>query len=758
MAQNAAVDRNAGAAGWDWAYHQYDTVGAVDDLNINGNLVGLPLPVVVNRDRWQETEADSGSAFNDDIKGDDFTPSLQGGPAGIVGGFTGCDALDQAGLDRISGLDALVPPLTGDAQTDVGHVPGLKCPLSGPFWGAGNILIGGAGSDKLEGRGGDDLIDGDRYLTTRISVRTDPANSATEIGSTDMMEHNYLPGGGGPTLQAAVFAGTVDPGNLVAVREITTPASPNALDTAVFTGPLSNYACGATIPATLPCDATSLASSPLVVTQTGANVANQGVSDGSDTLTGIEKLQFLDTTLSIVPSGTLSPTSLTFGSQTINTTSATQTVTITNGGQQNLVLSNIAFAGTNAADFLRPAPAPAGACTNTTSLVTNASCTVAVTFRPGAGANGTRSGILRFTDNNNGVAASTQDVALTGTAISPQPLAGITPTTLTFAARNTATTSAAQTITLSNTGNAVLNIGGIATTGDFARSGGTCATTVAAGASCSIGVTFTPTAAGARAGTLVITDNSGNVTGSTQTATLSGTGIAVNGIANVTGSGAFGGQQVGIVSASRTFTMTNSGTGPLTIASVAVVASTEFVRPVGAAGGTCATTVNAGASCTVILTFTPNSAAAKTGTLRFTDNSGGTAGTIQDVALTGTGVNAAITPTATALAFGTNNTGALTGAGGVNRTVTIRNSGPAGSQLRILAGAVTISGGQANQFTVATNGCNNVTLAANATCNITVNFRATSGGNKTSTLRIVSNALTTPTNIGLQGTGNPTLL
>jgi hypothetical protein len=51
-----------------------------------------------------------------------------------------------------------------------------------------------------------------------------------------------------------------------------------------------------------------------------------------------------------------------------------------------------------------------------------------------------------------------------------------------------------------------------------------------------------------------------------------------------------------------------------------------------------------------------------------------------------------------------------------------------------------------------------VTLAANATCNITVNFRATSGGNKTSTLRIVSNALTTPTSIALQGTGNATLL
>ncbi len=61
MSQNAAIDRNAGAGGFDWAFHQYDTVGADDDMKINNNLVGLPIQIVVNRDRWQETEADSGS-------------------------------------------------------------------------------------------------------------------------------------------------------------------------------------------------------------------------------------------------------------------------------------------------------------------------------------------------------------------------------------------------------------------------------------------------------------------------------------------------------------------------------------------------------------------------------------------------------------------------------------------------------------------------------------------------------------------------
>src|SRR4029450_12713877 len=59
------------------------------------------------------------------------------------------------------------------------------CPiLSGPnVWGAGNVLLGGAGSDLIEGRGANDIIDGDRYLGVRLSVRTNPNDPATEIGS-----------------------------------------------------------------------------------------------------------------------------------------------------------------------------------------------------------------------------------------------------------------------------------------------------------------------------------------------------------------------------------------------------------------------------------------------------------------------------------------------------------------------------------------------------------------------------------------------
>jgi Ca2+-binding RTX toxin-like protein len=289
MSQNTAVDRNAGAGGFDWAFHQYDTVAADDDMNINNNLAGSGVPIIVNRDAWQETEADSGGSFNDVIRGTNTVPSTIGGA-----GFSGCDVLDQRGVDRIAGLSAIVPqPLTGDPAPVIAAAVRGSCPLIGPIWGAGDILIGGTGSDTIEGRGGDDIIDGDRYLTVRISVRTNPADPATEIGSTDLMEHpaatgNFGPGTAGMTLQQAVFAGLTDPGNLVAVREIVTPSVPTPdcgatapvnCDTAVFSGPQSDY---------------DIRVSGDVVTV--AHVRGSGI-DGTDTLRNIEQLSFCSGTL-----------------------------------------------------------------------------------------------------------------------------------------------------------------------------------------------------------------------------------------------------------------------------------------------------------------------------------------------------------------------------------------------------------------------------------------------------------------------------
>ena len=105
---------------------------------------------------------------------------------------------------------------------------------------------------------------------------------------------------------------------------------------------------------------------------------------------------------------------------------------------------------------------------------------------------------------------------------SPAPAVSLSPSTLTFASQTTGTTSAAQQVTLSNAGTAALVLTTIAATGDFAETN-TCGSSVAAGSSCTISVTFAPTATGARSGSLSVTDNA---SGSPHKTTLSGRGAA----------------------------------------------------------------------------------------------------------------------------------------------------------------------------------------------------------------------------------------
>jgi hypothetical protein len=114
-------------------------------------------------------------------------------------------------------------------------------------------------------------------------------------------------------------------------------------------------------------------------------------------------------------------------------------------------------------------------------------------------------------------------VSPTPTATPPAgtPGATVSPASLTFGNQAVQTTSAPQPVMLSNNGSAGLAISGITTSGDFAQTS-TCGATVAAGASCTINVTFTPTAASARTGSLSIADNAGT---SPQTVALSGTGV-----------------------------------------------------------------------------------------------------------------------------------------------------------------------------------------------------------------------------------------
>ena len=230
----------------------------------------------------------------------------------------------------------------------------------------------------------------------------------------------------------------------------------------------------------------------------GANFSGLGGAASAPDMT-----EFFGTSSSN-PGASLSPTSLTFGSQTVGTTSAAQTVTVSNTGSATLTITSIVASG----DF-----AETDNCGS--SLVASGNCTISVTFTPTA--SGTRTGSLSVTDNASG---SPQTVNLTGTgAAAGTPGASLSPTSLTFGSQTVGTTSAAQTVTLSNTGGATLSITSIVPSGDFAATN-TCGGSLAAGGNCSISVTFTPTASGTRTGSLSVLDNAA---GSPQTVSLSGT-------------------------------------------------------------------------------------------------------------------------------------------------------------------------------------------------------------------------------------------
>src|SRR4051795_9649512 len=126
-------------------------------------------------------------------------------------------------------------------------------------------------------------------------------------------------------------------------------------------------------------------------------------------------------------------------------------------------------------------------------------------------------------------------VARGGGGGTPPPPAGapavaFTPTSLTFAAQAIGTTSAPQSITIANTGNAALFINSAATRGadplDFTQVNDGCSgLTLAPGTSCSVSITFSPTASGARSATFILTDNAA---GSPQTVPITGTGTGTN--------------------------------------------------------------------------------------------------------------------------------------------------------------------------------------------------------------------------------------
>lgn len=211
------------------------------------------------------------------------------------------------------------------------------------------------------------------------------------------------------------------------------------------------------------------------------------------------------------------------------------------------------------------------------------------------------------------------------------PVASLSQTTLTFANQPVGSTSAAQTTTLTNEKNTPLSITSVSASGDFAQTN-TCGTSLGAGLTCSISVTFAPSAPLSRIGSVTITDDASN---SPQIVALGGIGVGP--AVTLSGSSiSFGNRLITTSSTAQVVTLTNSGNAPLTISSIAIAGtnSGDFAQT-----NTCPTngaTLAANTNCAITLTFAPSATGTRAASLTITDDAPGSP---HNVALTGTGTD-----------------------------------------------------------------------------------------------------------------------
>jgi hypothetical protein len=246
------------------------------------------------------------------------------------------------------------------------------------------------------------------------------------------------------------------------------------------------------------------------------------------------------TSVTTAPQATLSPPTADFGSVTTDAASSTQTFTLSNTGSTTLGITSISLSGANPDSFLivndscatsavlaaRPAHSLAAAHVRANphdfpGLPSATTCQILVVFSPTSA--GPSAATLTVVDQ-----AGTQTSTLTGTGVASAPAAApqaaLTAASANFNSVATGSSSAAQTFTLANAGNAALSITSVGITGanasSFQLGADTCGKTLAAAASCTVAVTFSPTSTGSFTANLSVTDALG-----TQTSALSGTGV-----------------------------------------------------------------------------------------------------------------------------------------------------------------------------------------------------------------------------------------
>ena len=437
----------------------------------------------------------------------------------------------------------------------------------------------------------------------------------------------------GPQLfPAALNFGTVQTGTS-STEVVTLANGTTALDISSITlsGPdaadFSDFStCGATVPPTVVCTFTVT----FTPASTGTEIAAVTVTEASGTQTFTLSGTGGSSTGQPLGTITVSPTSLTFGSQEVGSTSAEQFLTVNSTGTNPATFSS-GTAGTDPFDFSVNGD---GTCEFGTPLAPGTSCTIGVTFDPTD--IGTRTATLQITGN---LTTNPVNVMLTGTG-TPQ-IAVLSSTFVQFPNTVVNATSAPVPVTLMNKSTTVTltainpTVQSFLSSGTFAISGTTCpiGAGLAPGASCTINITYKAISAGFAEGELSVSDSDTGT--SPQAAILFGTGLnATATLAPVSPTYiAFGRQTVGTTSNQQFLFLQNIGNTALTFTT-----PLSGTNPAAfAAANDCSGSIPAGGTCDVTVTFAPTAAGPFFATLTI---SSGATGAPQTVGLSGTGIPA----------------------------------------------------------------------------------------------------------------------
>ncbi len=408
----------------------------------------------------------------------------------------------------------------------------------------------------------------------------------------------------------------------------------------------------------------------------------------------------------------LLPTTLTFSNQVVGTTSAAQTLTLTNTDEENaLAISGIVASG----DFPETNNCVPG-------VAAGGSCTISVKFAPKA--TGAIDGSITISDNAGG---SPQVLALKGTGITQET---ISPSSLNFGSVAVGSTSAIKTVTLTNHASSVIAVSITPSSGFTAVpavSGG-CGSSLAAKASCTEDVFFTPTELGTIDGSLIFVG-----AGTQQYVTLTGTGsgTADSPITLTPPTLAFGNQLVTTTSADQSVVIKNTGATTLAL-TFATSGSFSKSNPTS---GACGSTLAGGASCTIDVQFSPAVLGSIDGSVSVSYSG---ANSPQIVGLTGNGIGQ-VTVSPASIAFSSQQVGTTSAA----KTVTVTNNS---------SSAVTVSSIVQSTDFAESNTCG-ASIAVGTSCTISVSFVPTRGGSLLGSVIVTDSATNSPQLVDLSGSG-----